>query len=283
MTPTTAEILWVDDDPYFIQYARDILQMRNVTIREAGSVREAQDAMCAQLPDLVIIDMMMPSGEESESFASRGGFESGVVLAGWMKREFPQVPFVGCSARSDCERFFRLYGSGFIPKPVFRDQLADFIDQALGRKKPTLKAFIVHGHDEATKFELKNYIQNTLGWSEPTILHERPSLGRSIIEKFEDEAATASVVFVLLTPDDKLGADAELDTASGQARQNVIFEMGYFVGRLGRRSGRVLLLYKGPLVLPSDLYGVVYIDISNGVAAAGEVIRREISHIVLAR
>ena len=61
-----------------------------------------------------------------------------------------------------------------------------------------------------------------------------------------------------------------------RARQNVILELGFFLGTLGRRSGRVFLLYKGPLELPSDLGGVVYIDISKGIEAVSDQIRREI-------
>ncbi len=140
------------------------------------------------------------------------------------------------------------------------------------------RPFIVHGHDEATKLALKNYLQNVLMLGEPVILHEQPNGGRTIIEKFEDYAGMASMVFVLLTPDD-LGADSEApNDTKRRARQNVIFELGYFLGTLGRESGRVCLLYKRPLELPSDIAGLIYIDITNGIEAAGELIRREVKH-----
>src|SRR5215831_10837071 len=74
-------------------------------------------------------------------------------------------------------------------------------------KRPATDAgpsvFIVHGHDHAMKLDLKNYLQNVLGLPEPIILHERPSLGRTIVEKFEEEAANVDLVMVLLTPDDR--------------------------------------------------------------------------------
>ena len=111
------------------------------------------------------------------------------------------------------------------------------------------------------------------------ILHEQPSLGRTVIEKFEDYAADSALVFVLLTPVDVAAPATEADDMKRRARQNVIFEMGYFLGILGRKSGRVLLLHKGPLDLPSDLSGIVYIDISEGIEAAGEKIRRETAHV----
>ncbi|HET9211643.1 MAG TPA: TIR domain-containing protein, partial [Thermoanaerobaculia bacterium] len=55
-----------------------------------------------------------------------------------------------------------------------------------------------------------------------------------------------------------------------------ILELGFFLGKLGRKSGKVLLLHKGPLEIPSDIHGIGYIDISNGIESAGEAIRREL-------
>ena len=160
-------------------------------------------------------------------------------------------------------------------------ELVKKINHTLGlpNKLAPLKPFIIHGHNETAKLALKNYLQNTLRLPEPIILHEQPNLGRTIIEKFEDYAAFSSLVFILLTPDDIVANGRETDDVKRMARQNVIFEMGYFLGMVGRRSGRVLLLYQGPLELPSDLSGIVYIDISKGVEAAGEKIRMEVDNV----
>ena len=105
--------------------------------------------------------------------------------------------------------------------------------------------FIVHGHDDAEKLVVKNYLQNTLGLPEPIILHEKPNLGRTIIEKLEDYIDKVGMCFVILTPDDKMADTTEGDNAKRRARQNVIFELGYFMGVFGRSSGRVVLLHKG--------------------------------------
>jgi hypothetical protein len=147
-----------------------------------------------------------------------------------------------------------------------------------GGTKQGLRSFIVHGHDETAKLELKNYLQNRLGWPEPVILAEKRSGGKTIIEKFEEHANNIDVVFVLLTPDDLGGAVGSPSAA--RARQNVILELGHFTGKFGRTSGRVILLYKGDLEVPSNLAGIVYINISNGVEAAGEKIRREVATLV---
>lgn len=161
------------------------------------------------------------------------------------------------------------------------------LDQAIARRKQvthtkdkavtplTPRLFIVHGQDEQTKWAVKNYLQNHLKLPEPVVLHERPNRGRTLIEKFEDHAEEVDGAVVLLTPDDQWlseGTNEELR----RARQNVVFELGFFLGKLGRRSGKVLLLYKSPLELPSDIAGIAYINIDHGVEAAGEQIRREL-------
>jgi predicted nucleotide-binding protein len=147
------------------------------------------------------------------------------------------------------------------------------------KKVEKLRTFIVHGHDTKSKLSLKDYLQNTLSFPEPVILHQQPNKGRTVIEKFEDCSGAIDVAFILLTPDDVGGASE--GEQKERARQNVIFELGFFVGKYGRKSGRIILLHKGDLEIPSDLAGVVYINISNGIESAGEEIRRELQGLSL--
>lgn len=139
-----------------------------------------------------------------------------------------------------------------------------------------IHSFIVHGHDHKSLYELKDYLQNTLKLGEPVILRQMPGLGKTLIEKFEREAEAVDLVFVLLTPDDRVADPSDPDSQKRRARQNVILELGFFLGKLGRESGRVLLLHKGPVEIPSDIVGIEYIDITNGIESAGETIRREL-------
>lgn len=124
------------------------------------------------------------------------------------------------------------------------------------------KVFIVHGQDEEAKAIVARFVERC-GLS-PIILHEQPNGGRTIIEKFEDEADVGFAI-VLLTPDDVGGPSGGVDAGStvlqSRARQNVILELGYFTGRLGR--GRVAALKKGEIELPSDIYGVVWTPLSG--------------------
>ena len=107
------------------------------------------------------------------------------------------------------------------------------------------------------------------------ILREQPNCGRTLIEKFEDFSELIDCVFVLLTPDDAMTVTTTKEPR--RSRQNVIFELGFFFSQLGRRSGRVIVLHKGPNELPSDIQGVVWIGIDKGIDAAGEEIRREVA------
>ena len=116
-----------------------------------------------------------------------------------------------------------------------------------------IKVFVIHGHDEAARETVARFLER-LGL-EPVILHEQANKGRTIIEKFEDHADVAFAV-VLLTPDDIGGLnDGQLELRS-RARQNVILELGFFLGKLGRQ--RVCPLVKGDVETPSDYDGVVY-------------------------
>lgn len=117
------------------------------------------------------------------------------------------------------------------------------------------RVFVVHGHDDAALQGLARFLEK-LGL-EAIILKEQPDQGRTIIEKFEDSAVDVGFAVVLLTPDD-LGGSVKADSPGARARQNVIFELGYFAGKLGR--GHVCLLRKGHVEIPSDLYGVIYTD-----------------------
>jgi predicted nucleotide-binding protein len=120
------------------------------------------------------------------------------------------------------------------------------------------RVFIVHGHDEALRETVARFI-GSIGF-EPIILHEQANRGMTIPEKLV-AAANVGFAVVLLTPDDV--GRAKNDTEhKPRARQNVILELGYFMGRLGRE--RVCALLKGDVEIPSDYMGVVYTRFDDG-------------------
>ena len=171
------------------------------------------------------------------------------------------------------------------------------------------KVFIVHGTDHFSLKELKSLIHNS--GLNPIILHELPNKGLTIIEKLE-KYSNVSFAFIILTPDD-IGAgktdgmkvlsklvgknnpnNEEVDkfiednpTESfkitsalmalnkGRARQNVIMEFGYFIGKLGRSN--VCCLYRGDIELPSDMHGVCYLHFENSIMEVRDSIIQELA------
>ena len=120
--------------------------------------------------------------------------------------------------------------------------------------KDTNRVFVVHGHDDAARETAARFLEKLD--LEPVILREQPNKGRTIIEKFEEIAADIRFAVVLLTPDDEGARAGKADDLKPRARQNVILELGFFLGRLGRE--RVCPLVKGDVETPSDYDGVVY-------------------------
>lgn len=122
----------------------------------------------------------------------------------------------------------------------------------------TNKIFIVHGHDDHTKIDVARTIEK-LGL-QPIILSEQPNQGQTVIEKFELHSEVGFAV-ILLTADD-LGRVKTSEEDKYRSRQNVILEMGYFIGKLGR--GNVFPMYEDGVELPSDLHGILYNAIDEG-------------------
>jgi predicted nucleotide-binding protein len=120
-------------------------------------------------------------------------------------------------------------------------------------KQQSTDIFIVHGHDEAARHEVARFIEQ-LGLH-PIILHEKPDRGKTIIEKFEHHADVGFAV-VLLTPDDVGHPKDKPAESKPRPRQNVVLELGYFIGKLRRSS--VCALLKGDIEIPSDYAGVLY-------------------------
>lgn len=151
-------------------------------------------------------------------------------------------------------------------KPVYLDNMLGILNAYLqsgfdGSEQPeesnivsANKVFIVHGHDEKVNQEVARTIEK-LGL-EAIILREQPNVGKTIIEKFEEYAKDVRFAVILLTADDKME-----DSSLFRARQNVVFEMGYFMGALGRKN--VMCMLQENVEKPGDIDGVVYTQIDK--------------------
>lgn len=131
------------------------------------------------------------------------------------------------------------------------------------------KVFIVHGHDELAESQMARFIEK-IGL-QAIILHEQPNSGRTIIEKIEANSDVQYAV-VLYTPCD-LGRAKEdkVESEKYRARQNVVFEHGYLIGKLGRN--KVSALVKGDIETPGDISGVVYIKMDDGGAWKTQLVK----------
>lgn len=118
--------------------------------------------------------------------------------------------------------------------------------------------FLVHGRDSARTQLVARFLERMVG--NVTILAEEANKGRTVIEKFEQSARNASFAVVLLTGDDFGGFSGEATSKPAQrARQNVVLELGFFIGAIGR--GRVCPLYESGVELPSDYLGIAYVSL----------------------
>jgi predicted nucleotide-binding protein len=172
--------------------------------------------------------------------------------------------------------------------------------------------FIVHGTDHTSLKELKTLLEEA--GLHPIVLYEQPSKGMTLIEKLE-EYSNVGFAFIILTPDDLCLSKAELvrffspimkkqeptvdeikeylitadqktvmyslieafDRLKDRARQNVVLEFGYFIGKLGR--DRVCCLYTGSIELPSDMHGICYVHFDNSINEVRETILKELEAV----
>jgi predicted nucleotide-binding protein len=177
------------------------------------------------------------------------------------------------------EKIELLMGSLYSAKVALEDDTFGEIGHTARAKSPAYsnKIFVVHGHDHALKAECEVLLTN-IGLT-PIVLHREPDQGRTIIEKIEQHSDVGYAI-ILMTPDEisylanekaKPESERKLENRS---RPNVIFEFGYFVGKLGRN--RVCCVVKDSTSRPSDIDGLIYKDASGGMDSAAFGIIKEL-------
>lgn len=162
--------------------------------------------------------------------------------------------------KQDQERLENILSAAGIELLIFGDEKAG--KSATGHETtPSNTVFIVHGRDSSMLDRVARLIEKLE--LKPIILHELPNEGRTIIEKFERFTDVGFAV-ILLTSDDigYLKAEGQAN-ARPRPRQNVILELGFFLGRLGRRRVAVLHPEDENLEMPSDYAGVLYIPVDS--------------------
>lgn len=224
-----SRVFFVDDD-FATELIIENLRQRGHNVCRASSVDEAlRDAERIASSDLVVLDLIMPHSRELPTDIVDGARCTGMLVYRELRRRRSDLPVLVFTANQDPAPRQIIEAdphATYIARwssPKFGEFIATIYDMlGLELLIPRPHPFIVHGHDENTMLEVKNYLQNTLGLPEPIILHEQPSLGRTLIEKFEDQAARSDLAFVLLTPDDRFADAGDGETEKRRARQNVI-------------------------------------------------------------
>lgn len=166
----------------------------------------------------------------------------------------------------------RLYGSsgGFNINcikaiPHAEDFISDYLNETDINRNTNMKftaklnnIFIVHGKSEIMKISVARMLEQLE--LAPIILSERPNEGKTIIEKLEDHSKVSFAV-ILLSPDDIGYPKGKEEELKYRARQNVILELGYFIGKIGRKNVVALFLEdeKDKFEFPTDIHGILYI------------------------
>ena len=134
-------------------------------------------------------------------------------------------------------------------------------DQRLNSQVRSNKIFVVHGQDNEMKTDVTQTLQKLD--LEPIIIHEKPNSPQTLIEKISDYAHVSFAV-VLVSPDDLAYPKETPDETKYRANQNVIFELGYFLGRLGKQNVIAIYRKKKDFEIPNNYNGVLWIEYKTG-------------------
>jgi predicted nucleotide-binding protein len=196
-------------------------------------------------------------GEQSRTFREFNGisFGPGQYYPGQPQSDFTKALTSGLDK-----------ATGFLQSRV--GDLAEQIKGAQPAAEPfaaravevTRNVFLVHGHDLGTAETIARFLEKLE--LNAIVLREKPDEGRTIIEKFEAHSDDVHCAVVILTADDTGSSRATPEQTEFRARQNVILELGFFVGKLGRN--RTFALVQEGVTLPSDFHGVIYIPLDDG-------------------
>jgi predicted nucleotide-binding protein len=179
------------------------------------------------------------------------------------------LPVQVAQFRRDVQRDVRRLTSIIERLPLFESP-AESPPVSSAAAPAALRVFVVHGHNESARLAVVRFLENASTNFSVHVLSEAVNRGRTIIEIFEGEAGSATFAVVLLTGDDEGGPKVSTMASAGKARtdkwhlrarQNVVLELGYFFGKLGR--GKVVILYEEGVELPSDVQGIAYIPLDD--------------------
>ena len=118
-TPETpvARVLVVDDDPRLRRLVHDNLVLEGLDVRAAADVPAARAVLRSWMPDLLVLDVMMPGGSGLDVVRHLQGTRCLVVSA--------------FAADTDQEQALAAGAAGFVSKPFDPDELSAVVAELL--------------------------------------------------------------------------------------------------------------------------------------------------------
>jgi CheY-like chemotaxis protein len=247
-------ILLVDDDQDIIDQYSEELKLAGYDVLPCKNERDAK-SLIHEKPssfDLAVIDIRLRADVDND--------ESGFEVAKAIKRDVPLIIF---SEYLDSDRIMRavnLTGEGAKrdARPFRKSDGAEKLVELIRKVLPH-RVFLVHGHD--TSFRHDVFVTLTLLGVNPVVLMDTATEGDTIAEAIERHSKVSFAV-ILLTPDD-VGKAKSAKTPRMRARQNVMVEWAYFIGKLGRERVIALNMDDTKIELPTDYYGLRYIPVDD--------------------
>jgi predicted nucleotide-binding protein len=240
----TFRVLVADNSPDTLEATKSVLEMSGYEVVTATSPAGVWQVLGQDDPvDLTILDLRLSDdGNNSD--------ETGGDIAQKMGSGHPRILYSGLADRAQVRDLIAHFDDlVFKTDPV--ERLLDAVRQTL-----VPRVFIVHGHDTRALRAVFDHVQD-LGFR-PIVLQQQASdITRAVIEALERHANRIEFAVVLLTPDDAVVSSGGSSAPDLRARQNVIFELGFFIAKLGRQ--RVAVLRSDGVEIPSDFGGVLSI------------------------
>ena len=247
-----AKLLLADNSKTDLHKWGRTLRAEGYDVTDAASVGAAKKLLDQAEFDLAIVDLHMLHNDDHSDM-------SGLDLAKDYRHKLPVIILTGLATVKAAVRALERDGPA-APAVAFVDKKdgAEPLLRAI-RKNIRPKVFVSHGHDSAVVTEVVRFLEN--GGVTAIVLREQPEQGAAVVEKFE-RYSNVQFAVILLTPDDE-GAERG-QPPRPRARQNVIFELGFFVGKLGRQRVAVLKAGGEDIELPSNFHGVLYREMDPG-------------------
>ena len=126
---TKKTILVLDDDPSVRHMLEVLLERDGHAVITAGDVRSALAQCAVDLPDLMVVDLMLPV-EDGEMFLREFRHR-------WRHTKVPVILLSASTARNEIAR--RLDVEATLPKPFFAEDLRDLV-ATLTRDRDTVAA-----------------------------------------------------------------------------------------------------------------------------------------------